>query len=304
MAAKKQTSRGRRPRSKVQEEPQPWFRRGPRWIAAAIAAPVAVLVIAAAITKVFGLDQGTSATGSPAVGGTHATDSGPPVVANSAQYEQGARNGGTLAFPEVLSVARVTQFANFRGNWQRYVAAARSMGGAVGDDAEVQIELRGNSSQAAVITGMQVVKNCRHPLAGTLYYSPSAAEDTNIEIGFNLDSQFAIPQDYKAGRLSGNFFAEHTISLKRGETQTLLVHAVTQHQFCQFSFRIMVDAARRQYVEKIEDSGKPFVVTATAQPFTPNGIPFSSYHAIYVGGVASPTPGKVVKVSPATYRGA
>jgi hypothetical protein len=46
-----------------------------------------------------------------------------------------------------------------------------------------------------------------------------------------------------------------------------------------------------------------FSASGTAQPLTPGSIPFSNYRAIYVAGVASPQPGKLEQVNPASYDG-
>jgi hypothetical protein len=309
MPARKRTPSGpvRRKQDAV-KKPEPWYRRGPKWLSVAVIAPVAVLVISAALIKFVGLDQASSSadgnqTTRAAAGKTPFPNSGKPVLVSSAAYEQSAAQGATLAFPGILSRAKIAQYAEFRGSFQNYIANASSAGGTGSDDAEVQIALRGNSRQTAVITGIQVIKKCEPPLSGTLLYSPAAAEDTNIEIGFNLDSQFSVPQDYKAGQLYGSFFSEHTISLRNGETQTLLMHAVTHRKYCQFSFRLIIDTANRRYVEAVSNSGKPFSVTGTAQPLTPGSIPFSNYRAIYVAGVASPQPGKLEQVNPASYDG-
>jgi hypothetical protein len=309
MSAHKKTSSGPvRRKTEAEKEPQPWYRRGPKWVSVAVIVPVAVLVISAAIIKFAGLDQAASSTDGhqtsrAGAGKTSFSNGDQPVLVNSAAYEQSAAQGATLAFPGVLPRTKVAQYADFGGSFQDYIANASKAGGTGSDDAEVQIALRGNSQQTAVITGMQVIKKCGAPLSGTLLYSPAAAEDTDIEIGFNLDGQFSTPQDYKAGQLYGNFFAEHTISLRDGETQTLLVHAVTRRQYCQFSFRLIIDTANRRYVEPVSNSGRPFSVTGTSQPLTPGSIPFSTYGAIYLGGVASPEPGKLVQVNPATYDG-
>ena len=178
------------------------------------------------------------------------------------------------------------------------------MGGAGISDTAVQIVLRGNADQTVVIAGMRVVTECTSPLTGTLLYSPPAGASTNVDVGFNLDAQFPIAQDARNAALSGNYFAEHTISLRRGETQTLLVHAITRRQFCHFTYQLIVDNGSKQVSEPISDHGKPFVVTAPLIQFHSNGsASFTSYRTLYVGGVANPANDGYVPADPNTYNG-
>jgi hypothetical protein len=218
-----------------------------------------------------------------------------PVLIDSAMYQQAADNGFTYAFPGVLTSEQVATLNNLPVSFQSYITQVTSLSGTNVTDTDVQIVLRGNAAgQTAVIAGMNVVKNCAAPLTGTLLYSPSAGQDTNIEIGFNLDSKLPVAQDYHFNGLSGNYFAEHTISLRQGETQTLLVHAVTRQYYCQFTYRLLVDTGGREVAELITDNGKPFTVTAGAKS--------KNYKVLYVGGVASPAHNdKYVPVDPKAY---
>jgi hypothetical protein len=218
-----------------------------------------------------------------------------PVLIDSVMYQQAADDGFTYAFPGQLTTQQVASMNNLPVSFQDYINEVTSIGGTNVEDTDVQIVLRGNAAgQTAVIAGMDVAKNCQSPLNGTLLYSPSAGEDTDIEIGFNLDNEFPAAQNYRSGGMSGSFFGAHTISLRQGETETLLVHAVTRQYFCQFTYRLLVDTGSREVAEVISDNGKPFTVTA--------GLKSGAYKALYAGGVASPAHNdKYVAVNPKTY---
>jgi hypothetical protein len=99
------------------------------------------------------------------------------------------------------------------------------------------------------------------------------------------------------------FFAVHTITLERGEQQTLTIEYATSHYYCHFKFQLAVLVGSRTTLETIANHGKPF--QATAGPFGRTGEPFSRYGAIYVGGDlnTNPTDGAFVPEDPATYNG-
>jgi hypothetical protein len=241
--------------------------------------------------------SGASATAaaSPSSGGVPVVTTDMPVLIDSVMYQQAADDGFTYAFPRQLTTQQVASMNNLPVSFQDYINEVTSTGGTNVGDTDVQVVVRGNAAgQTAVIAGMDVMKSCQSPLNGTLLYSPSAGEDTDIEIGFNLDNEFPVAQNYRSGRLSGSFFGAHTISLRKGETQTLLVHAVTRQSFCQFTYRLLVDTGGRQVAEVISDNGRPFTVTA--------GLKSSAYKALYAGGVASPAHNdKYVAVDPKSY---
>lgn len=216
-------------------------------------------ILVAAIATAFGTGVGHDLFSST-VGNN--SPAGQPVHIDSAMYVQAADDGFTFAFPQVLARREAQGFNSRSVSWPGYVSRTVALGGAIAGDADVQIVLRGNSTQPAVIAGMRIVKRCKAPLAGTLLYSPGAAEDTDIEMGFNLNSRFPVAQNFKVDRLYGNFFAAHTISLRHGATDILLVHAMTGRQSCQFTYQLLVDTGKKQVTESITDNGKPFVVTA------------------------------------------
>src|SRR4029453_14254906 len=64
-------------------------------------------------------------------------------------------------------------------------------------------------------------------LTGTFLLSPSAGADSSVRIGINLDEPRPITRKLQGGiGLKGDYFAEKTVSLKRGEQQTFQITAV------------------------------------------------------------------------------
>lgn len=176
------------------------------------------------------------------------------------------------------------------------MARLAAIGGAQVTDAAVEIVLRGNDKQTVVISNIQIASRCMAPLNGTLLYSPSAGSPPNITIGFNLDAQFPIAQNASYGRLFGSYFVGHTITLQPGETQTLIVHALTKRQYCTFTYKLVMDTSNGQVTENVSNDGKPFAVTALL-------VEKCKYLTMYAGGVANPNPssnGAFVRVSPKT----
>lgn len=180
-------------------------------------------------------------------------------------------------------------------DWEDYVDHAKLFNGAIIGDAAIQVVFRGTTSTPAVITNISVVKSCNSPIDGTLLESPAAAEDTSIYMGFDLDDALPVAQDYQNGQLSGSYFATHTISLMRGQVQTIVIHVETTQHYCQFTFEAQVDTANGHITEIIANSSKPFAVTAVTE--------VSAYRALYAGGVISPSGHDgFVLVSAATLR--
>jgi hypothetical protein len=87
---------------------------------------------------------------------------------------------------------------------------------------------------------------------------------------------------HRFARLSGDYFADRTITLSPGETQTLDIYAFSSQRYCMFTYDLYVDTSNGLVVEKVTNDGKPFAVTGGL----PNG---DCYGAEYGGGVAVPS---------------
>lgn len=208
-----------------------------------------------------------------------------PVRVDSASYVQAVADGFSFAFPQELKPLQALAFNKLPVDWQAYQTRADQLGGAITADAAVQIVLRGNAASTAIITGIQVVRHCSAPLTGTLLDSPPAGSNLAIQVGFNLDDLFPVAEKYQDGGLTGSYFGSHTISLRKGETQALVVHAETRRHYCQFTFQLLIDTTDGHFTESVTNGGKPFAVTAFAH--------IAKYKALYAGGVISPSEGFV-----------
>ena len=103
------------------------------------------------------------------------------------------------------------------------------------------------------------------------------------------------------GQQPYNYFDDNTIPIAPGQTQTLALDAMTQDQYCQFTFNLLVDTPSGQVTETVSDHGKPFTISGVTEH---NGIPsFASYEEVYVGGLARlGTNHSLAQVNPKTYR--
>ena len=207
-----------------------------------------------------------------------------------------------------------SQLADLNNGGANYLASFQRANHAVlENNAYTTVTVMGNGARAVTITGMNVVKNCRAPLDGTFFYSPSAGENQTIALGFNLDSQITYAQDTQAGAsYGGSFFEEHNVTLSPGEPQTFTIFASTTKHDCTFTIQMHIASSLGNATETIDDNGHPFELTAGLE-YVPNpdqaSINFSAYQAMYVGGVASDTPATGgsnawVQVNPKTYDGA
>jgi hypothetical protein len=172
----------------------------------------------------------------------------------------------------------------------------------------ISVTMMGNASETVTITGMRVIKQCVAPATGTLFYSPSAGEDTTISLGFDLDSQITYAQDTEAGRnYSGDFFQEHVVTLAPKETQTFAIYVMTVQHYCTFSFELTVATAHGSVTEQVPPRGKPFALTALDPGLsnTPGQQDFAAYKAVYITGQAAmPAVLGFIPVNPNTYKGA
>ena len=214
---------------------------------------------------------------------------------------------GTFVFPQKLNLgaSSLRTLNSVQGNFPQTIAWFRSRGGVEPNASSVKLVVEGNRTYPVQIIAMNVVKHCQQPLNGTLFFSPSAGAFNNIGIGFNLDSVTSTAQNYDSGRLHGDYFATHTISLKQGEVQTLEVVAVTAKQYCQFTLELTVVDGGRRITETVTNDGQPFRVTAVVTKYKsypyygPGDLRY--YKALYVGGVAPGTEGGWTRKNPETY---
>jgi hypothetical protein len=202
-----------------------------------------------------------------------------PIAIESLAYFPDASLGFTDAFPYQVSGEQLAALeSNRTSDADVYRNDLFRLGGVAVGQIGLQVVISGNDSQTVTITDIKVLQRCTAPLTGTLLVSPltiapSLAPVTGIS--FNLDERFPEAQNYVNGSTSGSFFADKTIALNQGETQTLLLIAETYYRYCQFTFKLVIATSSGSTTELITNDGKSFEVTAKAK--------LEHYKALYVG---------------------
>jgi hypothetical protein len=246
MASKRRNNaRKRTPRQPAaRKAPSPW-KRALIWTGS-----VAGALILATVTA-FGTGLGQKLVA------TLTTDAGPPVIIH-AEYMQQSPAELLVVVPTQKDFDGISGF----GGFQKYIAAVTKVGGAEYAPAYIQVVLRGNRTGPVVVNAMSVVKQCRAPLNGVIN-TPELSLTVVTGIGFDLDGRFPVAEAENDGTLSGAFFANRTISLEDGQTQTLLIGVTTDRHFCRFTFHLDVNTpADGEVPETVTDHGRPFSVTA------------------------------------------
>ncbi|MFF3644132.1 helix-turn-helix domain-containing protein [Streptomyces sp. NPDC002564] len=163
------------------------------------------------------------------------------------------------------------------------------------------ITLQGNTSQPVEINDLQVDKECRAPLSGTLFESPNAGQDSNVRLTLDLDEQLPTAKSVeKDGTSSPSYFSRHTISLERGERQKILVDAATAKHYCAYTLVLRMTVGDETVTQVVKDDGKPFQLSAHVSQ--DEDIEVSGYRSAYVGGVLNTCGGGAFRqVDPETW---
>ncbi|MEV4897749.1 hypothetical protein AB0K48_51290 [Nonomuraea sp. NPDC055795] len=151
-------------------------------------------------------------------------------------------------------------------------------------DVVTKIVVRGNSDSSVAIVGMEAEKSCSAPLLGTAFHDPPAGgPEVNVYIGFNLDDPSSRAQEQGKDGHEGDYFSGKTVRLAKGESITFQIEAFTAKSYCEFSLSMETVSDGKPATQVIDNHGSPFRVSAM------NGDgKFSSYKALYLGGVALP----------------
>ncbi|MFF1725017.1 hypothetical protein [Streptomyces sviceus] len=167
----------------------------------------------------------------------------------------------------------------------------------------ISLTVSGLSKKEVRITNIQILKrNCAPPLTGTYFLNggTNGGESKTRTLFFNLDDQVPEPTD-------GNnepYFARKSITLKYGETETIVAFVNANEHSCGFTFdfTVVVPGRREPVKQKVDNDGSPFQLTAIAADWeAPH--PYDHYKAMYVGGVAAPHGTGIVPANPSTYNG-
>ncbi|WP_329051205.1 hypothetical protein OG738_03710 [Amycolatopsis sp. NBC_01488] len=237
----------------------------------------------------------------------------------SVAYMQGVRQGFSFVSPRPVTLAPddLSMINGIPNDWDKLFAWAHGRSWVVTNEALLQIVVSDPLSKTVVITKAEIANlECRSPLNGTLLYSPPAGQNNDPQMIFDLDAPQPAAHIYQDGQDQGMYFSgpnAKNITVASDKPETILVHAVTQKQYCIFSLKFTATSSDGTVASYIaNDHGKPFAVTAA--PYgNPNDLQkFSMYKNVYAGGVVSPhendgSPPEhandFVAVDPATYDG-
>ncbi len=206
-------------------------------------------------------------------------------------------NGFRVAFSDVrtFTTGELATMDSQSGS-SEFFANVNKLGGAQVGASTVQAVLQGNNAQTVQISNIEVVKECRSPLTGTLVESPGGGESQDIGIGFNLDDPSPAAQSYDASLavqglkpLHGSYFSGHAITLKSNEEVTLSIYAITALSDCDIRFRLTIDAPNGTTTNEILDFyGSPFRVTAPITRVDKITFAHTAYKVVYGNNFDNP----------------
>ena len=188
--------------------------------------------------------------------------------------------GGTVMFAKPLHLTE-----------RQIVADTNSLTGpgVLPDDTAVQVMVRNPAQDTVYVTNVQVNKTCTAPLSGTVLYDPPQGGnggDSDIGIGFDLDSSHPVPRNFSADglKLGGGYFLDRTVAILPGEPQTFLLYTRTSHHYCRFRFVMTVHVDGQIYRLTIDHKGKPFEITAGLIDKAADKPTLGAYQVAYVPG--------------------
>jgi hypothetical protein len=267
------------------DRPNRWLRRNRKWLVPAAAVAVAAAVVVPLVTDnpSSGAPPRAPSNNAHPVAVSMATG---PVHVDSIAYERdgtGKSDGWSYIFPQKLQMSTddLAALNKLGGNGPAYEDWMLNKGAVNPDDASIQLLLRNKTNSPITITDVQLVKQCREPLTGTLFYEPEQGSPGDTYLTFNLDNQFSIAKDGATGASYFTGQAAHTIQLVPNETSTLLIDATTKQQYCEFHLNLIIDPSDSSSPvrELVDNNGKPFEVTAI--PDSGQRPTFSYYQAVY-----------------------
>ena len=178
--------------------------------------------------------------------------------------------------------------------------------GGYAQSVDTQIVVQNVHKHPIQILNMNVIKNCRAPLTGTVFYAPGQVAVEVIQMGFNLDTADTaaklVNRIPTVSPSAPDYFSKYTVIIQPGATQTFNIRAVTAKYACTFRYDATILDGTRKVHQQIGDGKQPFRISALAtrvqQPY------FSRYAVVYVGGVQSTGGiGPYLRVNPKTYTG-
>ena len=164
-----------------------------------------------------------------------------------------------------------------------------------------QLVIQNNRSYPIRIIDINVMKDCRVPLTGTLFFGAGGAIDATVGLGFNLDSsdtEAELARGTGVDQWKPHYFTQYTISIQPGAQQVFDLWTVTAKYACSYEFQATILDGNHKVNQTIEDGNYPFRATALKINLQPPDL--SSYKAAYIGGAGTKT-GAFIRVDPKTY---
>ncbi|MFI6395451.1 hypothetical protein [Nonomuraea sp. NPDC050540] len=212
---------------------------------------------------------------------------GPPVLIDLVRLEPpGADGDGSWVASDAIHFgdSELAELHALPDRSRKQADWLRAHGAVDAWDVVMKVVVRGNSDSSVAIVGMEAEKSCSAPLRGTAFYDPSAgAPEENVYIGFNLDDPSSRAQEQGEDGYEGDYFSGKTVRLAKGEIITFQIEAFTSKSYCEFSLSMETVSDGKPATQVIDNHGSPFRVSTMRGDGN-----FSSYQALYLGGVAIP----------------
>jgi hypothetical protein len=213
-----------------------------------------------------------------------ASSASPPVVVEGVTGPVSDLAGRDFALPEELrmSAAELKRFnTRVAADSTAFASWYADHRGTVVESGTITVTLRGNDAEEVRISDIDVRKKCGPPLDGTYFQGHSAGTGDTVRVAFDLDSPNPFPERRtRSGQPTGrNYFNEKTLSLKRGERETLSVSVYSERFRCSFTLELVVVTSHGVFTQRIDRQGDPFVLTAQAR--SSEDSPFAGYKAAY-----------------------
>ena len=169
---------------------------------------------------------------------------------------------------------------------------------------DTQLVVQNNRPYTVRVIDINVLKQCTSPLHGTLFYAPDAGADSDVQIGFNLDSYDTDAETADgpgANQWRPGYFANYTVSIQPGAQQVFSLRTFVTKYSCSFRYRVTLLNGTQKTYQTIGDGDQPFRVSALTSSGSNRG--FAAYQIMYAGGVANPqaAKGAYARVNPARF---
>jgi hypothetical protein len=253
------------------------LRKGLRWAAGLAGATVITILVSTVLPTVLSEEFNTSRI-------EDAIRQGPDIITSESMYYP---DGTGVPFPTVVprhySPPLELVQALSRPGAAASLAVQKQVREADGVDVRdifIRIIVQGNRNELIRILNISLVNLRRTaPLDNVLFDIYGQGEDSNIQMGFNLDQPFPQALNVTEPDLvtSEPFFEAHTISLANREQAVIVIQASTQCYSASFDLAVNYTIGGVVRTEIISNAGKPFQVSA--YHFTRGGL--MSYREVY-----------------------